>query len=406
MGGLAMVRPMYAWLLALVFVMCSGIVGFYVGALRVAVTTIALLVSLFFLKPLGALCAKVLPMVGVSHPVLLAVLGPLLCFVILLVVAKVSAQTLHKQLDNFFKYKASDTQRLLFERMNQRTGPCVGVLNGTLYTLLISILATGVGYASVQFSRGAERDSFVLRGLNRLAMDVESSGLSKAVGPYIPAAPVYYDITDIAAEWFHQPLVQGRLGAYPPLLPMTDRKEFEELGNDVKVQEFMLRGPTVSEILDHPKLGPVMSSPETLAQGLKLVQADLADLKNYLSTQKSEKYDSEKILGRWDFNLAGTVLENKKARRMSGLEVNKMRSVFAAQLEGAIMLALLDQKLIVRRPSASGTSRREGAWKSEGGGKYILSFPVTDDKKLDLSVTVEGRTLSSTLLNYQILFDR
>lgn len=190
------------------------------------------------------------------------------------------------------------------------------------------------------------------------------------------------------------------------MLPFADRKEFQDLGNDVASLEFMLRGPSLTEVLDHPKLGPVLSNPENLSQVLKLVEPDLADLKGYLSAQKSEKYDSEPILGRWDFNLVSTVAENKKARRMSGLEINKMRTIFASQLEGAIVLAMLEGKLVVRRLTPSGMTRREGAWKSEGGGKYVLSFPVTEDKKVDLSVSVEGRKLSSSLLNYQILFDR
>lgn len=160
---------MFAWILASSFVVCSGIVGFYVGALRVAISTVALLITLFLLGPLGGLFAKLLPMVGVSHPAYTGVLGPVLLFVVLLVIAKVSGRALHKLADNYYKYQATDTQRLLFDRLNQRVGPCLGVVNGTLYVLLISILATGVGYATVQFSRGPERDSMVLANVNRLA---------------------------------------------------------------------------------------------------------------------------------------------------------------------------------------------------------------------------------------------
>jgi hypothetical protein len=339
--------------------------------------------------------------------VALAILGPLLAFVLIQVIFKVSAFTVHRTVDTYYKYKASDTQRLLFERMNERVGPCLGVVNGTLYTMLIGVLATGVGYGTFQLSRGSDRDAFYITALNRIAQDYQTSGLSKALGAYIPAPSMYYDAADLVAEWFHQPLVQSRLVGYPPLVTMAERKEFQELGGNVTLQEFLLKGPTLGEILEEPKLMAVLGSPEILAEARKLVEPDLHDLKGYLATGRSEKYDSEKILGRWEFNLATTVAENKKVRRMSGLEVNKMRGLLNAQLDGMVLLATLDNQVIMRRPGANNSVvRRTASWKSAGAGKYFVNFPISDDKRIDLELNVEDRRLTATLLSYIIVFDK
>ncbi|HAM71500.1 MAG TPA: hypothetical protein DCM86_07650 [Verrucomicrobiales bacterium] len=399
---------MFAWLIALGFIIASGIVGFYVGALRVSFSTAGLLLTLLFLRPLGDLCGKLLGLCGLSHPVAMGILGPILAFILVQVIFKVSGALVYRTADTYYKYKASDTQRLLFERMNQRVGPCLGVLNGALYTILICVLCTGVGYATVQLSRGPEKDSIYLASLNRLARDFQSSGLSRAVGAYVPASPVYYDGVDLFAEWFHQPLVQSRLVGYPPLVVLADRREFLDLGNNVQVQEFLLKGPSIGDIYDDPKLMAVLGSPEILADARKLLENDIADLKGYLATGKSEKYDSEQILGRWEFNLFGTIAENKKARRMSGLEVNKMRGILATQLDGMVMLATLDNQIIVKKPGANNTPmiRRTASWKGAGGGKYVINFPISDDKRLDLEAGVEGRRLLGSLLGYQIVFER
>jgi len=318
---------MFAWLIALGFIIASGIVGFYVGALRVSFSTAGLLLTLLFLRPLGDLCGKLLGLCGLSHPVAMGILGPILAFILVQVIFKVSGALVYRTADTYYKYKASDTQRLLFERMNQRVGPCLGVLNGALYTILICVLCTGVGYATVQLSRGPEKDSIYLASLNRLARDFQSSGLSRAVGAYVPASPVYYDGVDLFAEWFHQPLVQSRLVGYPPLVVLADRREFLDLGNNVQVQEFLLKGPSIGDIYDDPKLMAVLGSPEILADARKLLENDKSpsrktgELDNRGSQFYLAMYWAEAIAGQSDDKelaehfsaLAKTLAENEEA---------------------------------------------------------------------------------------------
>ena len=398
---------MLVWTLAILLIICSGVVGWYVGAVRSAITTVAMLLALLFLAPLSAMVAKLLPSVGAKHPATIGILAPILVFVLFQIIAKSVSQSTKPSIENYYKYKATDTQRLLFERMNQRVGPCVGVVNGVLYALFLGIFAVGVGYATVTFSRGGSQDAWWQKGVNALGLGYEATGLAKVVGPYVPAKPLYFDVIDLAGQWFHQPLVQSALATYPPLIPMAERPDMQSLSTDVGTQEFLLKLPTASQIMDHPKLGPIVTSPVFLDQALKLLDNDLTDIHGYVLDQKSAKFDHEKVLGRWDFNLFGTVNENKRTRRMTGIEVNKMRSILGTQLEGTTLLALTDNKLIVRRAAADGgVTRREGSWKKEESGKYQLTLPIADDRNLDLAVLIEGKKFTSSVANYAVVFDR
>ncbi|MBM3847537.1 MAG: hypothetical protein FJ405_14795 [Verrucomicrobia bacterium] len=397
---------MLLWTLALLLVLGCGVVGWYVGAVRCAITSVGLILALFLLKPLSDLTAKILPSVGLAHPFIIALLAPVVVSVVIQIIAKSVAHATKAPMENFFKYKATDTQRLLFERMNQRVGPCVGVLNGTLYVVFLGIGAAGLGYGTVAFSRGAQ-DTWWQKGVNSLALSCKATGWSKVVAPYIPSKPIYYDTVDLAAEWFHQPLVQSALATYPPLIPMAERSDIQTLASDVQAQQFIMGSPTLSDIMSHARLGPIVTSPSFLNQALELLGNDLTDIQTYVRDQKSPKYDAEKILGRWDLNMFGTINENKRARRMTGIEVNRMRALISSQIEGAMMLATIDKKLIVRRPAADGSmTRREGSWEAVEGGGYKLSLPTSDDKALDLVVGIEGKKLTSKILNYLIVFDR
>lgn len=398
---------MLAWSIALLLIAGCATVGFYMGAVRVGITTIFLLLGLFFLKPLTALGAKVLPMLGVSHPGMQIVLGALLAFLLIQIIAKSIARGIQPSLEKYFKYDATDTQRLLFERLDQRVGPTLGIVNAFLYFVFVSIAGLGLGYASVQFSRGPQRDGFIQNGINGLARSLQSGGMGKVVGSYIPATPLYYGIVDVAAEWFHQPLVQSRLATYPAFITLSERPEFQSIGADVGLQEFLIKSPTIGEIYDNAKLNKFITEWPILERALVAVGYDLTDVTEYVRTGKSDKYDSEKILGRWDFNLPGTVAENKKLRRMSGLEVNKMLGILNSRVTGAQMLATPDGKLIIIRLPPGGTQTRlDGTWKSQGGGKYTLNYPLGDDKMQDFTADVDGRKLSASLNNYPILFER
>ncbi|MBI1840089.1 MAG: hypothetical protein HYR88_04475 [Verrucomicrobia bacterium] len=401
---------MIVWSLAILLTVACGIVGFYVGAIRCAITTVALILTLVFIVPLSLLTASFMPSVGLAHPVTGALVAPLVVLLVFQILAKAISHAVTPMIDNFYKYKATDTQRMLFERMNQRIGPCVGIVNALFYMILVGIGAIGLGYGTVPLSRGTSADSWVFTSANLLAKATEATGWARVAGPYVPVSPLYLDAIDVVAEWFHQPLIQSSLSTYPPLIPLAERKDFETMGNDVTTQGFILKSPSMSEILEHAQLGPLFTDPPKLEQLLKALGNDLTDLKTFLASGQSPKFDDEKILGRWDFNLSASVAENKKARRMSALEANRMMATLATtyQLQEMTMLATIDHKVILRKGSSKTNNllRREGTWARAEGGKYKVFIPIADDKTVEAASSIEGRRIHLQIGSLIGVFDR
>ena len=182
------------------------------------------------------------------------------------------------------------------------------------------------------------------------------------------------------------------------------------MGNDVAAQAFILKSPSMAEVLDHGQLGPLFTDPQKLEGLLKVVGPDLTDLKTYLATGLSPKYDEEKLLGRWDFNLAVSMMENKKVRRMSALEANRMTSILVSgyQLQEMTMLATVDHKIILKKGSAKTNNalHREGTWTRVEGGKFKINLPIADDKTIEAASSIEGRRLQLQIGNIIGVFDR
>src|SRR5438105_2659110 len=124
---------MILWIFALCLMAVSGLIGYYQGAVRVAFSLVGLLMAALLAMPLAGLIKPILPMVGLSHPVLLSFLGPILAYLLILIGFKCAAVAVHKKVEAYYKYKASDTQRSLFARLNQHLGICVGLANATVY---------------------------------------------------------------------------------------------------------------------------------------------------------------------------------------------------------------------------------------------------------------------------------
>src|SRR5690349_21724176 len=113
---------MILWLLAIIVVACVGLVGYYQGALRVSFSFVGLLLAAALASPLGSLFESLVPIFGLKNPVVIAFLGPIIAFLLVLIIFKCAGMAVHKKVDAWYKYKASDTRRLLFERMNSRVG--------------------------------------------------------------------------------------------------------------------------------------------------------------------------------------------------------------------------------------------------------------------------------------------
>src|SRR5205814_5880105 len=134
-------------------------------------------------------------------------------------------------------------------------------------------------------------------------------------------------------------------------LALAEKNEFKKLGDDVKFQQFWLEQHTFGDLVGHEKIQPLFESPELYTNVLGLLQGDLKDLKGYLETGSSAKYDDEKILGRWFFNFKESLARAKRAKpNMTIAELRATKFAFG-KLGDATLTAMTDNRATLKMPS-------------------------------------------------------
>lgn len=396
---------MILWTIALLIVTCSVIVGYYQGALRSAFSLVGLLLAALLGSPIGSLLSPLIAILGVKNPVVLAFIGPIVGFLIVLVGLQLAGLAVHKKIDTYYKYKSSDTQRLLFERMNSRVGASVGAANGFIYALVLGTLLYSLGYLTTQVA-SSDQDSWALRLVNRLGADVASTGMTKSVSPFMPKSELYYDASDVVADIFHTPLLQQRLANYPPFLLVGDNEQFAGL-SDTSFQNDWLKGSlTFGSFVNHDKIKPLLENQEVVTNVLGMLGGNFKDLKVYLETGKSPKYDDERILGNWEFDYKASVNATRRRKaNMGSRELTNLRRYLAATFLNSTLTTTIDQRAVLKHAKSGDSPAKvtKGNWKTVDG-RYVLTIRE-DDKTMELDAMVDGKTIQFSRDGIVLVFE-
>ena len=398
---------MILWVLALLFVAIVALVGFYQGGVRAAFSLVGLLIALAVAQPLGGVLKPLVAMTGLKQPIALSFVAPAVAFILVLVIFKVIAYAIHHKLDTYYKYKETDTKRLLFERLNSRLGIAVGATNGVIYFFIFVVSAYVLGYFATQV-KGSPSDPIATKIAATLGQSAEASGMHKAVAPFLPVDENYYDAADVVGAVYHNPLLQKRLASYPVFVTLAERPEFKGLAEDLQFQELWLREPrpSMSELLAHDKVKPLVNNEALIKDIFKLIGDDLKDLKTYVETGKSPKYDDEKILGRWSFDYRDSVaLARRTKPNIGSVELRQLRRVLGGTMANATLTATIDSRVILRTPSNTRLPSSEGSWKALTGGRYTISLNE-GGKTFETQARVEGTKLIVTRDNYGMVFEK
>ena len=169
----------------------------------------------------------------------------------------------------------------------------------------------------------------------------------------------------------------------------------------------------VMTLLDHPKLEAIRHNPGLLKNIWNAVEPDLADVRTYLTTGLSPKYDPIPILGRWKFdpNAALNAIRRTKPN-ISSLEMQRLRRFFEGAFGKTEMIAKPDNQLTLRSapalklspitasasiagpggvpvaPPPPPVQNMQGQWK-DANGKYLITI-----SSQDLPTTVENDRLT------------
>jgi len=391
---------MTIWLLAVLLMASLAGVGYRQGAIRVAFSFVGVVLGALLAVPLGNLVKPLLGLVGVKHPLLVYLLPPVIVFIVFSIIFKVAAAAVHHKADVHYKYHAGDLRLALWERLNQRIGMCLGILNAGAYLVLLSFVIYSFSYATVQLA-SSDQDPRWMRLLNRTGKDLQATGMSK-VARALDGRKAWYDAADLAGLIYQNPLLEARLSRYPAFLGISERPDFKDLGNDRQFTELRLGGAPIKEILQHPRVQPIVSNVEMLKMLWGIIRPDMDDLRSYLVSGLSAKYDQEKILGRWYFDVNHAIALRRRAKpNMSSTEAKKIKTWMAENYTGTAFVAMPDRQVLLKDlpqfqqataqvpPQPPTRQTLQGEW--TGGGN---SYRVTLSGGVEVGASIDGQRLT------------
>jgi hypothetical protein len=341
---------MLIWILALVLLGIAGACGYKLGAVRFAVCLVGLLLGAALALPLGPYLKSLVPLVGLKNPVWTLILPPILVFLLIYLIFIGLSFFVHRKVEHYYKYQGDDVLRIRWERVNHAVGLWVGLMMGAVWLLLFGIAIYGVGYATVQMASD-DNNSMPVRFLNQARQDLQSTGLDKAVAPFDPMPPRFYEASDILGLIYQNPTLHSRLAQYPPFLLLADRPEFQELAKNTEFNQLLLSKGDVVEVLKHPALQPILQSPDIIQE---LLNQDLNDLRTYLTTGVSPKYSEERILGKWKLDPYATMAqERKKHPDLTSTEMRQLRTVMTDIMPSVTLVATTDKKISLKAEGVS-----------------------------------------------------
>jgi len=405
---------MTIWIIALLLVLSLAGLGYRQGAIRVAFSLVGIFFGVLLAVPLGKPAAILLKAFGMTNPVLLWLLPPLLSFCIISAIFKSIALAVHHKVEVHFKYKAGDLRMSLWERLNHRVGLCLGVVNGVAYMCVLSFVIYIVGYWTVQLE-SAEGVSWSARLFSRAAKDLQNSGFVKTARAFDKMPASYYEAADVAGLIYQNSLLEARLSRYPAFLMLGEKPEFQALADDQTFSEMRARKDSASQLLSYEPVQGIVKNPDVLRELWGIAEPDLKDLKVFLETAHSPKYSEEPILGRWNFDAGGAVAALRKSNpNMTPLEMRRARVRLEALYSQTKVIVGTEGRMVIKewpdfsnlpaqgqpQPLVGGTGEWEG-----GGGFYKIKMNLGSGET-DGTASVEGERLTISMGKVAIAFQR
>ncbi len=374
---------MTIWILVSVMLLSLAALGYRQGAVRVSFSLIGIIVSAFLAGPLAKFVKPMLPHVGIHDPTVIWLLSPLIVFWILMIPFKSAGFFVHRKVEVHFKYKEDSLQLLRWNRLNARLGLGLGLINGLAYLVLISFIIFDLSYWTAQVATSDDEGRLV-KLLNRMGHDSETTGYAQIARAIDPMPDNYFKYADLAGLLYQNPQLRDRLADYPMFISLTEREDFKQLGQNNEFQNAWKQRAPIRQLLGNDQFKSLWKNQETANMVMGIVQDNYDDLCTYLQTGQSAKYGSEKIVGRWGFNVAATtsrLLETRpviSSREMRTLRAwvtqSYAKTAFVAGADGQAFLKNLPHlKTQPGQPPTTETATWQGKWKGDGKD-YDLSL--------------------------------
>jgi len=394
------------WIIALLCLGVVGLAGYYRGPICAAFSFFGLWFGLVLARPLSPLTAHLLPVLGLHHPVWKLFVPEAMAFAAVLTIFKIAGNTVHQKTVIRVRYHKPEHLLFRWERLYDRLGFCVGLLNGAVYFFILMMPVYGAGYFTAEVADAGAPAS--VRWTATLRAQLHDCGLDRVLAAYDPTPPVFYQAADTIELVLQNPLLESRLGHYPALLGLSQRKEMQDLASDVTLQQMILTQAKPRDILNYPRIQAFVTNADFPGQMHGLLGDDLTDLQEFLRTGQSPKYDGEKILGIWSIDVHATLAEERRLRPdMLRNQIAALRTNLVPMISGLSLMATPDHQIILTKQdpnSAVPTPVAQGSWKKTGNSCEI-TLPDNLPDTVEVTPTEEG-TLQFRRAGHVLIFNK
>jgi uncharacterized membrane protein required for colicin V production len=400
---------MTIWILVSVMLLSLAGLGYRQGAIRVSFSLVGIIVSALLAGPLAKHVKPMLPHVGIHDPIVIWLLSPVIVFLILLIPFKSAGYFVHRKVNLHFKYKADTLQLMWWNRLNARLGLCLALVNGLAYLVLLSFIIFNFSYWTAQVATSDDEGRLV-KLLNRMGRDSETTGYARIARAIDPMPEIYFKAADLAGLLRQNPQLRDRLADYPMLISVSERDDFQQLGQNTGFQNAWKQHAPISSLINDSQIQSIWQNPDTVNLVWGIIQDNFDDLVAYLQTGQTAKYNSENIVGRWDYNAgAATAIMLQSRPVISSREMRAMRAAMTQSYAKTAFIAGADGQAFLRNlphfktPTTFDTINWQGQWKN-AGTNYNLSLKNGGQKR-SMPAQIDGTRLTILDDKTTLVFD-
>ena len=166
----------------------------------------------------------------------------------------------------------------------------------------------------------------------------------------------------------------------------------------------------MGQLFNEPAVKSILQNNELMDVVWVTVQTNLDDLVIYLKTGKSQKFDAQTILGRWDFNVSTTVAMLRQAR--PNIQASEMKAIRALWTQGFADTTFVGsgdgQAFLKNLPNFKNQPPTRETWKgswTENGTNYDLAL-TSDGENKAMTAQASGSRLTLKDDKTTLIFDR
>lgn len=393
---------MTIWILTILMVASTIGLGYRQGVIRASLSLLGIIFASLLAVPIGRLFQPLLGHVGVENKTMAWMIAPIIAFPLVLTVFKVFGAWLHHKSEMHFKYKTSELEMSIWTRLNHRLGACVGVLNGTAYTVLLCFVLCNFSFWTVQVA-ASDNERATTRLINQLGRDAQATGMDKTAAAVGTLPDNYYRLADLAGLICQNPDLSTRLARYPMFLSLLERDDLQQLAGDNDFTNAWATHAPMGEMLNEPSVQSILKNNDLLSAVWGVVEPNLDDLETYLKTGKSPKYDPQIILGHWSFNVHVTFAYMLLTQpKITTDEKYAVYARWSKAYDRTTLIVAGDKQAFVKYwPNLKVTPQRDQPWEttawkgqwSQEGTNYQFTISNGSDSKTLTGATADGQRL-------------